>query len=85
MPEKRGLVSLRGAFRPALTSALSILFFFASAHFVVAGLLKADIWHSAWNSLITLMIGFFFGERSALKSVDPEKPMDDPESERRAA
>ena len=60
--------------RPILTLILTFGLFFATTYFVYSTLLKGDVYLTTWIQLVSMMIAFYFGERSALKQPsDPEK------------
>lgn len=71
-PDRRHGLSVRGMFRPTFTFTIGLLLFFVSSWFVHLRLLAGDIWFNSWMSAVVMMVAFFFGERSALKSNDPE-------------
>lgn len=72
MDERRHPMSLRGAFRPILTFTLAVLLLCLSSWFVYIKLITGDVWFTTWAQLVGIMLAFFFGERSALKNIDPE-------------
>lgn len=53
--------------RPLLTLILTFGLFFTTTHFVLNGALKADIYLNTWIQMVSMMVAFYFGERSALK------------------
>lgn len=63
---------MRGAFRPLLTAFIVTGAMVVSSLLVWAEKLDAVKWFDNWMSIIAMMVGFFFGERSALKGADPE-------------
>lgn len=74
-PENVGGVmpQIQAMFRPVLTGLLAVGLFAASLFLVYLTRLAADLWFSSWMQIIGMMVAFFFGERSALKTHDDEK------------
>ena len=60
--------------RPILTLILTFGLFFSTTYFVYTTALKGDVYLTTWIQLVSMMIAFYFGERSALKQPnEPEK------------
>ena len=60
--------------RPFLTLILTFGLFGSTTYFVTSGAIKGDIYLTTWIQMVGMMVAFYFGERSALKTPgDPEK------------
>lgn len=59
--------------RPALTLFLTLGLFGTTTYFVIASHIAGDLYLSLWLNIVSMMIAFYFGERSALKNKDEEK------------
>jgi len=48
--------------------------FGSTTYFVTSGAIKGDIYLTTWIQMVGMMVAFYFGEHSALKTPgDPEK------------
>ena len=59
--------------RPLLTLLLTIGLFSTTTYFVLESHIAGDLYLSLWLNIVSMMIAFYFGERSALKNKDEEK------------
>lgn len=59
--------------RPLLTLLLTFTLCIASAVLVFHKALDASVWFQGWLQIVGMIVAFYFGERSALKSKDVEQ------------
>ena len=56
--------------RPLLTLLLTIGLFGTTTYFVLIAIIAGDLYLSLWLNIVSMMIAFYFGERSAMKQSD---------------
>lgn len=65
---------LSDAVRPILTYLFAVLYIAVSTWGVVAGEIKFEMYFAQVGTMVSMMVSFWFGERSALKNPNTTEP-----------